>query len=1594
MILTWQYGGRLLSSDEHYVHGGVERLKIPLMFKIGSNNGKDLYGYLDHEKLGLSPTLILYVLKKCSYGIRHVGAEGQGIVVGESGGHKIKLLLLGDFRIASYTTWEDREGRTLILFDKVFKHNTKEEAAFHTKRMGSCQTYTAKYEALEDEAKDDGGTKAVPSSISADGFIRYTQVYDSELLRLVLEDQELYQQMFELEGPTNLVLKYLLTMFLPDGKGGRHITPVQQEGITEKKWEQFFRLALQKASPGVIEAISPGSIFELLELIVRIDYKPAQLLLNDNVEWRDNFWQQLQLQKQNPLELFFSITKINADLFKLIVDCNPYWLLGQASGSNINYFTRLALYLEEETNRDSTLQAIIQTNFKLFSHVELEVLTVRFAGQRPFNLKYCRDYLGLHLGFTNLFSAKTNQEVIIPLIKEAATTDIIALFHFFKPCLRPKGKGFVLEHLIGTGGINECDQAVVLELFNEMPDNMFIEKFNQYLDNGGNNWQIYNQFLDKFTDDLAPYATRLLNKLTILEGGNINHFNQNAVWGLFNAVQGGGFLENFERYLDRGGNDWRIYNKFLDECKGELSPDVSRLFLKMLSLSPYVSRLFLKLLSLGEDKLLAKFIDAGIDLTQTLEDLKAGKLKLPMPEATDPAKRELASAHLKSLSSMLEINYRLSTKDIILLMQLTTGRQIIDFCLMPGNEASRVEILKAYKDILVPLSPKEILTFVQDKRAVELFREQIIEIGLKSLFEALGEVANPLDITFNLIDKNLAITKQDLEVLRRYPWSQQCAESFIEDLDNPDRKMNIYLHKKPDPSGERVLVFEAVRANQQQSIRNAEQSIPQGNGIFNEGKLGNIIKCANLADLSINSFSRVIKFKEEPNLVDGGGLAVNLLLLFREVRPNHAIARFAGNTKTKLAAATIKTVVDFYNHGPITGTIGLLSNFGQLVKFGIYKTPEQVVKLVTVSTSLAKSVVELKTIIYPSEQCEILLFIAPKFDPGVLTAVMDNTEALKARGYDVFVFNEPISLGILPTAEKYRQAAEKFKAKSIPTGKNKLVDHLIKTFETTFELMMRPTFFDGFAAYNIGLPENVVGDENAYMATNAKDLCANGYTKQIFLSYNMQLQPIQDALRKENFKTTAFTVWETESICDTPIKNSYLEEDMVKTIEYDMSTYKCPIRNASLGFSPSGQVDLMEVATLLNLGEVVILDSYQHPQLNGTKAISSAILNRIDQNKKSRKPRLYFEMTPNELQEAAMRGNEELQYSLGSQFVDHDKFNLAAQWYRRAAEGGFLNAKASLAKLLSEEPEFSTDPNDGFKEARRWAEEAVKEGSIDGLWIMGRVLEYNEGDLLGAEDSYRKAVERGHVEAKNSLVEIRKKIEGDVQVQHNMAIKLIGEKKEEGKLWLRKAANLGFALSQVLLASLLMQEDANDIGKKWVDRAAKRTEAKEWAEKAAKQGHMPGQEILGLILREDYRVKEMKDGNDLKESARWFKKALDQGSTKAEASLKESTNAMIKVALSLSRAGKADEAKVWFKEATSYGPIQIEGMTGALENGCKPIGAEELYNKPVEQGLGQQIINFVLAPDTDGKQAMCTGTQSESSALGQCSLGSNDEESY
>src|SRR6202012_2579407 len=109
----------------------------------------------------------------------------------------------------------------------------------------------------------------------------------SELLKLVLEDQELYEKMFEQDGPTHLVLKSLLTMFLPDGKGGRHITAINKEGITEKSWDHFFRLALQKASPGFIESISPGSIFELLELIVLIDYKPARLLLNENAEWRE-----------------------------------------------------------------------------------------------------------------------------------------------------------------------------------------------------------------------------------------------------------------------------------------------------------------------------------------------------------------------------------------------------------------------------------------------------------------------------------------------------------------------------------------------------------------------------------------------------------------------------------------------------------------------------------------------------------------------------------------------------------------------------------------------------------------------------------------------------------------------------------------------------------------------------------------------------------------------------------------------------------------------------------------------------------------------------------------------------------------------------------------------------------------------------------------------------------------------------------------------------------------------------------------------------------------------------------------------------------
>jgi TPR repeat protein len=132
-------------------------------------------------------------------------------------------------------------------------------------------------------------------------------------------------------------------------------------------------------------------------------------------------------------------------------------------------------------------------------------------------------------------------------------------------------------------------------------------------------------------------------------------------------------------------------------------------------------------------------------------------------------------------------------------------------------------------------------------------------------------------------------------------------------------------------------------------------------------------------------------------------------------------------------------------------------------------------------------------------------------------------------------------------------------------------------------------------------------------------------------------------------------------------------------------------------------------------------------------------------------------------------------------------------------------------------------------------------------------------DVVEAAKLFRKAAEKGHVNAMNALGECYR--EGEA-VKRDVV---------EAVKWYRKAVEQGNAFAQCNLGVCYEQREGvkTDL-----------VEAVRWYKKASEQGYADAQCNLGICYLSGEGVKK-----DLEEAARWFKKAADQGNAKAQEAL-------------------------------------------------------------------------------------------------------------
>ncbi len=130
-------------------------------------------------------------------------------------------------------------------------------------------------------------------------------------------------------------------------------------------------------------------------------------------------------------------------------------------------------------------------------------------------------------------------------------------------------------------------------------------------------------------------------------------------------------------------------------------------------------------------------------------------------------------------------------------------------------------------------------------------------------------------------------------------------------------------------------------------------------------------------------------------------------------------------------------------------------------------------------------------------------------------------------------------------------------------------------------------------------------------------------------------------------------------------------------------------------------------------------------------------------------------------QRLAQEGDKEAQYYLGKMYVNapgHQKLSYAYQWFKTAAEAGYPEAQAALAKLY-----WNGDAAEGenLEEAVRWFTKAADQSNADGQFGLGMAFELGKGvpkrDFKKAGDNFRLAAMQGHAKARAALETLRRR---------------------------------------------------------------------------------------------------------------------------------------------------------------------------------------------------------------------------------------------
>lgn len=211
----------------------------------------------------------------------------------------------------------------------------------------------------------------------------------------------------------------------------------------------------------------------------------------------------------------------------------------------------------------------------------------------------------------------------------------------------------------------------------------------------------------------------------------------------------------------------------------------------------------------------------------------------------------------------------------------------------------------------------------------------------------------------------------------------------------------------------------------------------------------------------------------------------------------------------------------------------------------------------------------------------------------------------------------------------------------------------------------------------------------------------------------------------------------------------------------------------------------------------------------------------------------------------------EKMFEFGEVYEKDFNFVEAVKWYRMAAEAGYSLAQYSLGRCLY----FGRGIDRDSSEAVKWYRLAANQGNDSAQYDLGCCYEYGEGvevDVSEAVKWYKLAVEKGNSDAMFNLAECYYYGKG-MEINYDKAIQLYSELAERGKTdkFLRDSPDTK--------KSLMLYKIAAD------------------------SGDIIIQEKLGNIYCFGWRD----IAPDVNEAIKWYKLAVEHGSSNAKTALKK-----------------------------------------------------------------------------------------------------------